>query len=235
MSQLDDIEREVLTNINSAVQRSERKNISLYIGNKLITNVNGARRYTGVQHGQNKVYTDIVIEKRNTKGINISFENVVLNESIERLDIIVPNLKLKFINRVFRKLNEMKLEAEEDVPNIYGKMVGRNKKKLITGTYSVGGPIDYMCEFSDRVRSEYDEDTNTLSLNGMLEDMDSYSNRYEIYLNLQPLYPDQKYDPEVERGGIKLIYGKSESRGVSGNKIVVTDTVEKNGIIVDIE
>jgi hypothetical protein len=50
-----------------------------------------------------------------------------------------------------------------------------------------------------------------------------------------PLYPDQKFDSEAERGGMKLIYGKSESRGEDGNKIVVVQQPADNAIVVDIE
>jgi hypothetical protein len=34
---------------------------------------------------------------------------------------------------------------------------------------------------------------------------------------------------------MKLIYGKSETRGESGNRIVVTSETSNNGIIVEIE
>jgi hypothetical protein len=56
----------------------------------------------------------------------------------------------------------------------------------------------------------------------------------ELYLSLLPLHFDQKFDSNLERGGMKLIYGKSESRGESGNKIVVVQEPTGDGIVVDI-
>ena len=129
----------------------------------------------------------------------------------------------------------MKLQTGEDVPNFYGKIDRRHTNMLIRGTYSVGGPVEYMyLELPKIIKYDFDKDSSTLSLPGILQPIDSYAKNMELYLNLRPLYADQKFDEDAERGGMKLIYGKSESRGESGNQIVVTQQAE-NGIVVEIE
>jgi len=236
MSQLDNIEREILRTISQAVVSNKNKPIQLKIQNEYFSDVTGARRYTGVQHGDNEVYTDFVIERRSARGYNVALKSAVMNESIERLDIIVPNLKTRFMKSVYKKLTEMNLEKDQDVPNMFGKIDERNKRKLVTGTYSVGGPIDFMyIELPRSIKSDFDEDSGLLVMPGKLVNMDEYSKSFELYLNLRPAYSDQKYDPDMQRGGIKMIYGKSRSKGVSDIEIVVTNSVDQNGILVNIE
>ena len=235
MTQLNNVEREILTNINRAVQSNKNKPITVTISEQYFSQVTGARKYTGSLSGDNEPYTDFIIQRRNAKGINIALKSVVFQESLKRLEIIVPGLRFKFINAVYRKIKQMKLQTGQDVPNFYGKIDKRHTNMLIRGTYSVGGPVEYMyLELPKIIKYQYDEDSSTLSLPGILQPIDSYAKNIELYLNLRPLYADQKFDDEAERGGMKLIYGKSESRGESGNQIVVTQQAE-NGIVVEIE
>lgn len=235
MTQIYNVEREILTNINRAVQSNKNKPIAVTISEQYFSQVTGARKYTGSLSGDNEPYTDFIIQRRNAKGINIALKSVVFQESLKRLEIIVPGLRFKFINAVYRKIKQMKLQTGQDVPNFYGKIDKRHTNMLIRGTYSVGGPVEYMyLELPKIIKYDYDEDSSTLSLPGILQPIDSYAKNIELYLNLRPLYADQKFDEDAERGGMKLIYGKSESRGESGNQIVVTQQAE-NGIVVDIE
>ena len=236
MTNLDNTEREIMRAINRSVQMNKNRPIQLNIESKQLSDITSARIFTGIQSGKNEVYTDLVFEQRSAKGFNIALKNAVFDESIERLDIIVPNLRIRFIKSVYRKLSQMGLNDGDNVPNVFGKIDDRNKKKLVTGTYSVGGPIDYM--YQDLPKSivpNFDGDSGTLNLPGRLVDMDEYSNSFDLYLNLRSKYIDQKYDSKIERGGVKLIYGKSETKGVSDNIIVVTNKVSDDGIIVNID
>jgi hypothetical protein len=236
MAQLDNTEREILTNIKRAVQTNKNKPITLTIDGQYFSEVSGARKYSGSLYGPNEPYTDFIIERRNTKGINIALKTVVFNESIQRLEIIVPGLKFKFIRAAFNKITQMKIEDGQEVPNIFGKIDRRHIEMLLKGTYSVGGPIDYMyLNIPNNVKFNYDEDMNTLVLPGSLNKIDQFVKDKDLYLRLLPLYSDQRFDSKSERGGIKLIYGKSETRGESGNRIIVTSETSNNGIIVEIE
>jgi hypothetical protein len=235
MTQLDNIEREILTNINRAVQSNKNRPITVIINDQYFSEVVGSRKYTGSLSGDNEPYTDFIIQRRNAKGINIALKSVVFQESLQRLEIIVPGLRYKFINAVYRKIKQMGIETGQDVPNFFGKIDRRHTNMLIQGTYSVGGPVEFMyTDLPKVIKYQYNEDSNTLFLPGTLQTIESYSKNMQLYLNLVPLYADQKFDDEAERGGMKLIYGKSESRGESGNKILVTQQSD-NGIVVDIE
>lgn len=236
MSELDNQEREILANINRAVQSNRNRPVTLIINGQYFSEVVGGRKYTGSLSGDNEPYTDFIIQRRNAKGINIALKSVVFQESLQRLEIIVPGLRYKFINAVYRKIKQMGIETGQDVPNFFGKIDRRHTNMLIRGTYSVGGPIEYMYTDLPRViKYLYDDDSKTLVLPGIFQPIESYSKNMELYLNLLPLYSDQKFDDEAERGGMKLIYGKSESRGESGNQIIVTQQMSDNGIVVDIE
>lgn len=236
MTQLDNTEREILTNINRAVQYNKNRPLTVTINGQYFSEVSGARKYTGSLSGDNEPYTDFIIQRRNAKGINIALKSVVFQESLQRLEIIVPGLRYKFINAVYRKIKQMGIETGQDVPNFFGKIDRRHTNMLIRGTYSVGGPVEFMyLDLPRTVKYEYDEDSNTLSLPGILQPIESYAKNMELYLNLRPLYADQKFDDEAERGGMKLIYGMSETRGESGNQIIVTQQADNNGIVVEIE
>jgi hypothetical protein len=235
MTQLDNTEREILQAINRAAQSSETRTTTLSISGQYFSEVTGARKYSGSLYGPNEPYTDFIIQHKNTKGINIALKSVVFNESLQRLEIILPGLKFKFIRAAYNKIRQMNVQAGEDVPNIFGKIDRRHTDMLIRGTYSVGGPIDYMyTDLPKNIKFNYDDESNVLTLPGTLNDINRYSKNFQLYMNLQPLYSDQKFDPEAERGGMKLIYGKSESRGESGNRILVTQQAD-NGIVVDIQ
>lgn len=238
MALLDEKEREIINIINRSARDSKNKTITLDINGMKINEITGANKYSGSLYGENEPYTDFIIRRRNTKGINIALKSVVFNESIQRLEIIVPGLKYKFIKAAYNKMIQINLETHQDVPNFFGRLNRNRIKQLIRGTYSVGGPIDYMyIDLPKTINMEFDVDTNLLLLPGILDNIDSYSSKINLYFNLRPLHLDQKFDSEIERGGMKLIYGRSPSRGESGNKIVVLQEQDltKDAIVVDIE
>ena len=53
MTQLDNVEREILTNINRAVQSNKNKPIAVTISEQYFSEVTGARKYTGSLSGDN--------------------------------------------------------------------------------------------------------------------------------------------------------------------------------------
>lgn len=235
MAEIDNIERTILARINQAVQFNKNLPISLSIGGVEFNEITGARRYSSSFYKENKPYTDIILQRRNTKVINIAFGPAVLQENMTRLEIVVPGLKYKFIKAINTKIEQMNLQEGDDVPNFFGIIDSRNTKKLIEGTYSVGGPVNYIYEnLPKNIKYSYDEDNNLLYLPGNLINITEYSKNMSLYLRLLPLYDDQKYDPEAERGGFKLIYGESPSHGIDGNEIVITEETTSNAVLVEI-
>jgi len=236
MSELDSIERQVLKEINTAVLKNGNRPITLDIGGTYFTEITGARRYSGSFYGANRPYTDIIIEKRNTKGINLAFSNSVLSESMERLEIVVPGIKYKFIKAIVKRIESLGLDDGDDVPNFFGAIDSRSTQKLIEGTYSVGGPINFMyLNIPKILKSKYNEEETLLFLPGNLINIKNYSKELDLYLRLVPIHNDQKYDSKAERGGYKLIYGESPSRGESGNRIIVTTETTSDAVLVEIE
>ena len=85
MSQIDDLQTNIVNTINKKVQINKNRPIILSLGDYKFYQISGARKYSGSLYGPNKPYTDFIIQRRNTKGINIAFRSAVFNESIQRL------------------------------------------------------------------------------------------------------------------------------------------------------
>jgi hypothetical protein len=100
----------------------------------------------------------------------------------------------------------------------------------------MGGPIDYMYIGGMDVKSTYDEKKNTLTFtNANLTGSKEYAKTHELYFRLRARREDQRFDPDASQGGIPKIYGKSPSKGDSAGRIVVTDSVPKNAMIVAVK
>jgi hypothetical protein len=84
------------------------------------------------------------------------------------------------------------------------------------------------------VTSTYDEKKNVLTLNGKLTESKEYAKTHQLYFRLRARREDQRFDPEAEQGGVPKIYGKSPSRGDSAGRIVVTDSVPSNAVMVSV-
>jgi hypothetical protein len=127
----------------------------------------------------------------------------------------------------------MGLETGNPVPEIYGKISDNMKEDVVTGTKTVGGPIDYVYENGSNIKSSYDEETGVLKLNGYLISSKQYSKSRTFFLSLKPKREDQKFDAELKYGGIPRIYGKS-SRGDDNVIIEITEQAPKNAIIIKV-
>ena len=229
-------EQRLFDYINKAVRENKNQSVILNLGGTLFSEVTGIRSYTGSLYKTNRSYTDFVLDKRNTKGINISFDSPVFSEDIQKLEIIVPGLRYKFIRAVMKKIKALKIEPGQEVPEIYGKLDTRHRDMLFRGTLALGGPVQYILNsLPNTFEYDYDEDTTTLTIPGNLVSITQYAKEYDVYLKLEPSYQDQKYDPNLQRGGMPSIYGKSETRGEAGNRIQILSQPDKNGIVVNIE
>jgi hypothetical protein len=127
------------------------------------------------------------------------------------------------------------LKAGDKVPDVYGKIGAKTKEKIVVGTTAMGGPIDYMYIGPMTVVADYNEKKNTLTLNGKLTESKEYAKSHELYFRLRARREDQRFDPDAQQGGIPKIYGRSPSRGDSAGRIVVTDSVPKNAMVVAVK
>jgi hypothetical protein len=130
----------------------------------------------------------------------------------------------------------MKLKLGSKVPDVYGKIGSSDKKKIVIGNKAMGGPIDYMYIGKMDVSSNYDEKTNILTFrNGELIPSEKYANEHALYFRLRARREDQRFDPNAkDSSGAPKIYGKSPSKGDSAGRIVVTDKVPSQAVIVTI-
>ena len=83
------------------------------------------------------------------------------------------------------------------------------------------------------VVSDFDDGSKILTLNGTLTEAKKYAKSHNLYFRLRARREDQRFDPDAKRNNVPKIYGKSPSRGDSAGRIVVTDNVPANALIVE--
>jgi hypothetical protein len=228
----------VVNAINNAVKKNKNQPITIIAGVTKIGNISGAKKYKGRQESGSEPYTDVILNTKNKKDINLSLKGEaapsLAGGGMRGLEAIVPGIAGRFMKAAHKELLKMGLEAGDKVPDVYGKISRVNKEKIVIGTQAMGGPIDYMYIGPMNVKSSYDPKKNTLTLNGNLTESKEYAKTHDLYFRLRARREDQRFDPEAEQGGIPKIYGKSPSRGDSAGRIVVTDSVPRNAVIVNV-
>lgn len=231
-------ENAVVKAVNDAVKKSKNKSVNVIAGGTKLDNIVHAKKYTGRQSSGSEPYTDVIFSTKNKKDINLSLKGEaapsLAGGGMRGLEAIIPGIAGKFMKAAHKKLLAMGLEAGDKVPDVYGKISRTNKEKIVVGTKAMGGPIDYMYIGPMDVRSKYDPKTNVLTLNGTLTESKTYAKTHDLYFRLRARREDQTFDPDAEQGGIPKIYGKSPSRGDSAGRIVITDSVPKSAVIVEV-
>lgn len=222
--------------VKDAVRKNKNNPITISAGSVKIPNVDGANKYSGRQSSGSEPYTDIVVQCKNKKPVNLSLKGEaapsLAGGGLRGLEVIVPGIASRFMNAALEKLLEMGLKKGDKVPDVYGKIGPKTKEKIVVGTSAMGGPIDYMYIGPMDVKSTFEN--GILTLNGTLTESKEYAKTHELYFRLRARREDQRFDPDAEQGGIPKIYGKSPSKGDSAGRIVVTDNVPKNAVIVTV-
>lgn len=231
-------ENAVVKAVNDAVKKSKNKSVNVVAGGTKLDNIAHAKKYTGRQSSGSEPYTDVVFSTKNKRDINLSLKGEaapsLAGGGMRGLEAIIPGIAGKFMKAAHKKLLAMGLKAGDKVPDVYGKISRTNKEKIVVGTKAMGGPIDYMYIGPMDVRTKYDPKTNILTLNGTLTESSTYAKTHDLYFRLRARREDQTFDPDAEQGGIPKIYGKSPSRGDSAGRIVITDSVPKSAVIVEV-
>lgn len=225
--------------INSAIKKNKNKPIKVQAGDVLVENIFMAKKFGGRQEGGSEPYTDVVLRSNKNKGeIKLSLKGEaapsLAGGGLRGLELAVPGIAGKFMKAALKKLLDMGLEKGDKVPDVYGKIGKRDKKKIVVGNAAMGGPIDYMYIGPMDVKAKYDEKTNTLTVNGKLTEAVEYAETHDLYFRLRARREDQRFDPDAIQGNVPKIYGKSPSRGDSAGRIVVTDKVPGGAVIVEI-
>jgi hypothetical protein len=232
-------ENGVVKAVNDAVKKNKNGPVTVDAGGTKITNVNNAKKYTGRQASGSEPYTDVIFEKKNGKAVNLSLKGEaapsLAGGGLRGLEAIVPGLAGRFMKAAYDALIAQGLKAGDKVPDVYGKIGPKTKEKIVVGTQAMGGPIDYMYIGPMTVVGPYDTKTNTVNLNGTLTESKEYAKTHELYFRLRARREDQRFDPNAEQGGVPKIYGRSPSRGDSAGRIVVTDSIPKNAMVVPVK
>jgi len=230
-------EKGLIDAINAAVRKNSGNPITLVTSRNKIIGVIGAEKYNGRQTSGSEPYTDVVI--KTTKGIkNISCKGPsapsLAGGGLKGLELAVPGIASKFMRAAYAALIK-KLNPGDKVPDVFGKITGATKDKIVIGNAAMGGPIDFMYIGPMDVAKTYDEKNNKLNISGEFYEAKAYSQSHELYFRLRARREDQRFDPDAkDTNGTPKIYGKSPSKGDSAGRIVVIDKVSSNGIVVNI-
>jgi hypothetical protein len=229
----------VVDAINNAVKSNKKNPITVMAGKTKLVGVISANKFTGRQEGGSEPYTDVVINLHNGKSVNCSLKGEsapsLAGGGLKGLELAVPGIAAKFLKTAHAKLSKM-LNPGDKVPDVFGKISGSNKLKIVIGNKAMGGPIDFMYIGKMDVSSKYDSKNNVLTFaNGQLIPAKQYAEEHDLYFRLRARREDQRFDPLAkDKSGVPKIYGVSPSRGDSAGRIVVTDKVASTGVIVSI-
>jgi len=223
-------ERGFVDTINDAIASNGKNPISLMMDGEKMVGVTAAHKYTGRQVSGSEPYTDIVIEFHETtkrKPFNISCKGEtapsLAGGGLRGIEQAVPGLGAKFLKQVcYELINKRKLNIGDPVPNVFGKINQINTVKIVVGTTTMGGPIDYMYIGPMTVNGRYDKYDNLLTMNGRFYESHDYAQKHDLYLRYRARREDQRFDPVGKGpGGVPRIYGKSPSKGDVGGRIVI--------------
>lgn len=211
--------------VNGAIRINEMSPIRVNIGDISFDRVTRARKYNGRQFGSSKLYTDIILDN-NSKSIKISLkEDVISSVHIPKkaIDMMTPNLVDKFLNAVASKILGMGLTENDNLPSIlYGKINRIDKTRLIVGTQSMGGPIDYI--YIGTAKAQFNTKEDILLFDGFLLDSKEYAENQEIYLRIV-LKSSAKFRPDMKKQDVIRSYDVDGITIVADNKDGITVTV----------
>ena len=224
--------------VRNALKITKKKPIDIIAGDVILENVVDADKYTGRQSSGAEPYTDIVVRPKNSKSINLSLKGEsapsLAGGGMKGLEEIVPGIAGKFMKAALKELLNQGYKKGDKIPDVYGRITSRLKEKIVVGNQAMGGPIDYMYIGPMDVKATFDEKRNALILNGNLIESKQFAKTHDLYFRLRARREDQTFDPKAEKAGIPKIYGVSPSKGDSAGRIVITDSIPKEAIIVDV-
>ncbi len=206
--------------------KEQGSEISIKTKSTVITNVIDAVKYTGRQAKGSEPYTDVQLILKNKKTLNISMKGdsapSLAGGGLSGIEEIIPNLGYKFYNAAYKEHIKNNLNDGDKVPDIYAKLNDIEKKLLVIGNSSMGGPIDFMYIGPMDVTGSLDN--KILTLNGNLINVEEYANKNDLFFRLRARRNDQVFDKNAKYpNGTPKIYSKSPSKGDSAGRIVVTD------------
>ncbi len=234
-------ESAVVKAIKDAVKKNKNNPITMVAGKTTIAGIIDAEKFSGRQESGSEPYTDVQLFIYNKKEpINLSLKGEsapsLAGGGLRGLELAVPGIAKKFMKAAFQHLiKTVKLKSGDKIPDVFGKISGPAKLKIVVGNKVMGGPIHYMYIGPMSVTTSHDMKKNVVKFNGALIGAVEYAKTHNLYFRFRARREDQRFDPTAkDPDGTPKIYGKSPSRGDSAGRIVVTDKVSGRGEIVNI-
>jgi hypothetical protein len=215
---------------------SPKNPVTVVTGGASIEGVIGADKMSGLSSLGQEPYTDVIfILKRGTVNISAKGSTApsLAGGGLVALQILVPDIIERFLLKARDALAQSYKNGEMGAPDVFGKITGKDARKILRGNKEMGGPIDYMYQGPMDVKATFVK--NTVTLDGVLTPIASYAKSHELYLRARKRRIDQPVDlKSVDSNGYPLLFGKSLAKGDSGRRIVITDRPSGNAILVEI-
>ena len=115
----------VVKAINDAFRKNKRNPFTVAAGNTKINNVVGAKKFPGRQATGSEPYTDVILQLKNKKDVNLSLKGEaapsLAGGGLRGLELIVPGIANRFMKAAYDKLIEMGLKAGDKVPGNHAR------------------------------------------------------------------------------------------------------------------
>ena len=233
-------EKGLIDAVNSLA--SKEKPIELRSKGVTIPGVIGAGKREGMNSLGKEPYTDVEFYLQDGSTLNVSAKGdsapSLAGGGLAALNIILPDLVKTFLEKAVTELQAQGYEkGAPGAPDVYGQISVDDGELVLRGNEAMGGPIDYMYQGPMDVEAEAcDRDGQCfVQVNGALTPTSDYAQGHVLYLRARKRRNDQPFDPDMkDRAGLPSLFGKSPSKGTSNRRIVITDRLPGNAIVVDI-
>ena len=227
-------ERQEQAFINAVKNASVNGPIAIKFKNRTLYNITGAGKYSKTTKAGKEPITDVILNS--SKGnINVSMKGSsspsLAGGGLTGLKTISPDLVNNFINSAYTKLISKGLKTGDTLPDVYSKIPDDIATAIISGNEASGGPIDFIYIGPMDVLSSLDDNTLTIEDTNLLTPEEV--SKKNLYLRLRKRREDQKFDATPPQPGkLPKLITKSPSKGDSNFRIVITDSVPSNALMV---
>ena len=143
---------------------------------------------------------------------------------------IAPNFVNDFILKTYKELINKDLKTGDNFPDVYTEIPDDITTSIVKGDKESGGPIDYI--YVGNMNVDYKFEDNTLTINNAELYTPEQLGSKKLYLRLRKRREDQRFDATPPENGLPKITTKSPSKGDSNYRLVVTNSVPNNAVIV---
>ncbi len=211
------------------------KPIDVVAGSVTLKNIVGAEKYGGRSSAGTEPYTDVILTSNNGVQYNVSNKGTsapsIAGGGLKGLDLIVPGFSNTFLNAALQKYKDLGYKEGDQIPDMYGKVSDALKETIVIGNPSMGGPIDYM--YIGPMDVKFTTSGKVLRLNGRFHNAKRYAKDHDLFLRLRKRRRDQSFTLEIDKKGVPVILGRSQSAGDKGRRIVIVPSIPSNAQVVE--